>query len=54
MINNRRVRRASASVMVVLGAVLMFLAPAVWPGALLFGVGVILELIGITLEHRDT
>jgi len=39
--------------MMVLGGVLMFLAPQVWPGALLFAIGVALELLGITLEHKD-
>lgn len=45
-----RIRRASAVIMVVLGAILMFLAPEAWPGALLLTLGVILELAGIALE----
>ena len=52
MIRNPRMRRASAVVMVVLGAILMLLAPGVWPGALLLVLGVVLELVGIALEHK--
>ncbi len=52
MIRNPRMRRASAVVMVVLGAILMLLAPKVWPGALLLALGVVLELVGIALEHK--
>lgn len=51
MIKNKRMRRTGALVMVVLGAILMFLAPEVWQGALLLALGVIIELVGITLEH---
>ncbi len=53
MIKNMRIRRASAVIMMVLGAVLMLLAPEVWPGALLLVFGVALELIGIALEHKS-
>lgn len=46
-------RRASAVTMVVVGIALMLLAPEIWPGALLFGLGVALELVGIALEHKS-
>ena len=36
MIKNQRIRRTSAAIMIVLGAILMFLASELWPGALLF------------------
>jgi hypothetical protein len=52
MIKNKRIRRTGALVMVVLGAILMFLAPEVWQGALLLALGVAIELIGITLERN--
>jgi len=52
MIRNPRTRRASAMIMIVLGAILMFLAPEVWQGALLLALGVVLELAGIALEHK--
>lgn len=51
MIKNTRIRRTGALILVVLGAILMFLAPEVWQGALLLALGVIIELIGITLER---
>jgi len=31
----------------------MFLAPPVWIGAIPLGLGIVLELIGISLEHRS-
>jgi len=52
MIKNPRIRRTSAAVMILLGIFLMLLAPEVWPGALLFGSGIVLELVGIALEHK--
>ena len=52
MIKNPRTRRAIAVIMMVLGAILMFLAPEVWQGALLLALGVVLELFGIALEHK--
>lgn len=52
MIKNTRMRRTGALVMVVLGAILMLLAPEVWQGALLLALGVIIELVGITLERN--
>jgi membrane-bound ClpP family serine protease len=52
MIKNPRIRRAIAAILIVLGAILMFLAPEVWQGALLLALGVALELLGIALEHK--
>jgi len=52
MTKNPGIRRASAVIMAVLGAILMLLAPEVWPGALLLILGVVLELVGIALEHK--
>jgi membrane-bound ClpP family serine protease len=52
MIRNPRIRRTSAVIMVVLGAILMLIAPEVWQGALLLVLGVVLELVGIALEHK--
>ena len=52
MIKNTHIRRTGALILVVLGAILMLLAPEVWQGALLLALGVIIELIGITLEHN--
>lgn len=52
MTKNPGTRRISAVIMVVLGAILMFLAPETWPGVLLLSLGVVLELAGIALEHK--
>ena len=52
MIRNPRIRRTGAVILVVLGAVLMFLAPEVWQGAVLLALGIVLELVGIALERR--
>jgi Zn-dependent membrane protease YugP len=52
MIKNSRIRRASAAILILLGAILMFLAAELWPGALLFASGVVLELAGIALERK--
>lgn len=52
MIRNRRLRRAIAAVLIVLGGGLMLLAPSVGPGLLAFGCGVLLELVGLAMERR--
>lgn len=52
MIKHPRIRRASAVVLILAGAVLMLLAQEIWPGVLLFVSGVILEMVGITLDRR--
>lgn len=51
MIRNRAVRRTVALVLVVLGGLLMMLAPPIWIGAIPFVLGVLLEVVGIALEH---
>lgn len=52
MVKNIRTRRASATIMVALGAVLMIIAPEIWAGLLLLILGVVLELAGIALGHK--
>jgi hypothetical protein len=52
MIRNPRTRRILSLVLIVMGGLLIFLAPAnIWIGALLLGLGVVLEAAG-TLMHR--
>lgn len=53
LIKNRPVRRAIGGICVVVGALLMWLAPNVLPGAMLFVAGIAVEILGIVLEHRD-
>jgi hypothetical protein len=50
----RRHRRILAIGLVVLGGVLMFLAPEVWAGLVLLALGAIIEIVGITLENKKT
>lgn len=52
MIRNKRNRRIGAAILIVLGAMLMLLAPQAWPGALVLGLGIVVELIGIALERK--
>jgi len=52
MVIRPRTRRTIAVILVVLGAVLMFLAPEEWPGEVILILGVALELVGIALEHK--
>jgi hypothetical protein len=52
MLKKRRSRRFLALFLVVLGGVLMYLAPEVWAGLLVLALGVVIELAGIALEHK--
>ena len=46
------VRRILAVTFIVLGAVLILLAPETWPGAALLAQGVLIELIGMSISHH--
>ena len=52
MLRNRRSRRVLALFLVVLGGLLMYLAPEVWGGLAVLALGVVIELVGIALERR--
>lgn len=52
MLRKRRSRRVVAVLLVVLGGVLMFLAPEIWAGLVVLALGVAVELAGIALEHK--
>lgn len=52
MVSKRRSRRVLAIFLVVLGGVLLFLAPEMWFGLVLLALGVVIELAGIALEHK--
>jgi hypothetical protein len=52
MIRNRGTRRAVAAALMVLGGLLMLLAPPVWIGMVPLALGIGIELIGIGLERR--
>jgi uncharacterized membrane protein HdeD (DUF308 family) len=53
MIRNRRVRRLVALALIVLGIVLLLLAPSVRYGLIAFALGVVLELAGIAIERQE-
>lgn len=57
MIKNARYRRILVAVLILLGAVIIFFAPAspteMWIGAVFASVGILIEIIGITLAHRS-
>jgi uncharacterized membrane protein HdeD (DUF308 family) len=52
MMKNPWARRTVAVIMVVLGAILMLLAPEAWPGEVILVLGIALELAGIALEQK--
>lgn len=52
MIRNPRVRRTLSLLLLVLGGVLLFLAPKdVWIGLVLLAAGLALEVAGAVLQH---
>lgn len=52
MLKNPRTRRITAVILVVLGAILMLVAPEIWAGLVVLVLGVALELAGIALGHK--
>ncbi len=54
MLKQAGIRRTAALLLVVFGAVAMFLAPETWAGLALLALGVSLELVGIALRDRDS
>lgn len=53
LVKHKRARRVAGATLVIAGGLLMWLAPAVLAGLVLLAAGVALEVVGITLEHRD-
>lgn len=53
LIKYKGLRRALGATLVVIGGLLMWLAPEAWFGVVLLTAGVALEIAGITLEHRN-
>lgn len=52
MLRKRSLRRTLAIFLVVLGGILIYLAPEHWSGLVLLALGVVVELAGITLERK--
>ena len=53
MLGSRGSRRALAVFLVVLGGVLMAMAPEIWAGLAVLVLGVAVELAGIALERKN-
>ncbi|HEX8873187.1 MAG TPA: hypothetical protein VF780_01065 [Nitrosospira sp.] len=54
MIRNPRTKRLLSVPLLILGGLLMFLAPEnIWIGAVLFIFGAGVEIAGLVLAHRD-
>lgn len=59
MLKHRKRRRTAGAVLIIVGALLMWFAPSATftsqaaTGLFLLLAGILLELIGIGLEHRD-
>jgi len=53
MIRNKSIRRVVAVGLICAGGVLILLAPPIWVGAIPLVLGLLLEVLGITLEHND-
>lgn len=50
---HRKPRRIMAIALVILGGLLLFLAPETQEGLVLVALGLMLEIAGITLEHHS-
>lgn len=46
-------RRFFAALLMIVGAIVMIAAPETWAGMLLLALGVSIEIVGVTLGHRD-
>jgi len=54
LFKNKRLRRVTGLALMAGGGLLLWLAPEVGVGIALLVAGVLLEIIGITLERRDS
>ena len=52
MLRKPHLRRPLAALLVIAGALMMYLAPETWAGALLLALGIAIEVVGIALKHR--
>lgn len=53
MLRKPHLRRPLAALLMLLGAAMLFLAPATWPGVLLLVLGVSVELAGIAFKRKE-
>lgn len=53
MLRRTHIRRPLAVALMLLGAVMMYSAPASWEGALVLALGVAIELAGIAIKRKE-
>lgn len=53
MLRKPHIRRPIAASLMILGAVMMYLALETWAGILLLVLGVSVEVVGIALKRKD-
>ncbi len=46
-------RRILGSALIILGALMMWLAPEIWSGVVMILIAIALEILGITLERKS-
>ncbi len=54
MLRKPNIRRPIAALLMILGAIMMFLAPEAWIGAILLVLGLSIELIGISMRTHPS
>jgi len=45
-------RRILGITLIIIGALLMWLAPEIWSGVIMIFIAIALEILGISLEHK--
>ncbi len=53
MIKRTLHRRILGSTLIVIGALIMWLAPEIWSGVVMILIAIALEILGITLERKS-
>jgi hypothetical protein len=53
MMRKTHIRRPVAVLLMLLGAALIFLTIETWVGILLFALGLLIEAVGIALNHKE-
>ncbi|MDD2929914.1 MAG: hypothetical protein PHY50_08855 [Sideroxydans sp.] len=53
MLSKTHIRRPVAIALMLLGAVMMYVAQASWEGALVLALGVAIELTGIAIKRKE-
>lgn len=51
--NKANLRQALSTALIMLGGLLMLLAPETWTGLLFMGLGVLIEILAMSIHHQD-